>query len=252
MSDDHILLETSAEHPGVRIIRFNRPDKKNAITEAMYRRMADGLKAANTDAEIRAIAFFGTQGCFTAGNDMKDFLAYALGGGSARPAAFDFLVELAGSEKPVVSGVDGLAIGIGTTLNMHCDLTVASARSLFKTPFAELGLVPEAGSSLLGPLAMGHQRAFGLLVIGEGMSGEAAREAGLVYRVVEPEAVEGETLRLAARLAALPPEAVAISRNLLRGDRAALKARMEEELVHFMARLKSAEARAAFEAFLKK
>ncbi len=89
----------------------------------------------------------------------------------------DFLVELAGSEKPVVSGVDGLAIGIGTTLNMHCDLTVASARSLFKTPFAELGLVPEAGSSLLGPRAMGHQRAFGLLVIGEGMNGEAAREA---------------------------------------------------------------------------
>lgn len=252
MSEHHIILEAAEAFPGVRIIRFNRPEKKNAITEAMYRRMAEGLRQANADPAIRAIVFLGTDGCFTAGNDMKDFLAYALGAASARPAAFDFLVELSGSEKPLVSGVDGLAIGIGTTLNLHCDLTVASTRSLFRAPFAELGLVPEAGSSLLGPATMGHQRAFGLLVAGEGMSGEEAHRAGIVYRLVEPHEVDGEALRLGAHLATLPPEAVKISRGLLRGDRSALSARMEEELSHFMARLKSAEARAAFEAFLAK
>lgn len=252
MSENHILLEQVESFPGVQIIRFNRPEKKNAITEAMYNRLAEALRAANADAEIRAIALLGTEGCFTAGNDMKDFLAYAMGGSMARPVAFDFLQELADSAKPIVSGVDGLAIGIGTTINMHCDLTVASTRSLFKAPFVDLGLVPEAGSSLIAPRVMGYQRAFALLVAGEGFSGQEAKDAGLVYRVVDPHEVDGEALRLAARLASLPPEALSISRALLRGDRAPLMDRMNEELVYFAARLKSAEARAAFEAFLSR
>ena len=252
MSENHILLERAEAFPGVQIIRFNRPEKKNAITEAMYNRLAEALRAANADAEIRAIALLGTEGCFTAGNDMKDFLAYAMGGSMARPVAFDFLQELADSAKPIVSGVDGLAIGIGTTINMHCDLTVASTRSLFKAPFVDLGLVPEAGSSLIAPRVMGYQRAFALLVAGEGFSGQEAKDAGLVYRVVDPHEVDGEALRLAARLASLPPEALSISRALLRGDRAPLMDRMNEELVYFAARLKSAEARAAFEAFLSR
>lgn len=252
MSENHILLEQVETFPGVQIIRFNRPEKKNAITEAMYARMAGALQAANQNPDIRAIAFLGTDGCFTAGNDMKDFLAYAMGGSLSRPVAFDFLQELADSQKPIVSGVDGLAIGIGTTINMHCDLTVASSRSLFKAPFVDLGLVPEAGSSLIAPRVMGFQRAFALLVAGEGFSGDEAKEAGLVYRVVEPDEVAPETLRLAERLARLPPESLAISRRLLRGDRAPLMERMNEELVHFAARLKSAEARRAFEAFLSK
>ncbi len=252
MSENHILLERAEAFPGVQIIRFNRPEKKNAITEAMYNRLAEALRAANADAEIRAIALLGTEGCFTAGNDMKDFLAYAMGGSMARPVAFDFLQELADSAKPIVSGVDGLAIGIGTTINMHCDLTVASTRSLFKAPFVDLGLVPEAGSSLIAPRVMGYQRAFALLVAGEGFSGQEAKDAGLVYRVVDPHEVDGEALRLAARLASLPPEALSISRALLRGDRAPLMERMNEELVYFAARLKSAEARAAFEAFLSR
>lgn len=252
MSENHILLERAEAFPGVQIIRFNRPEKKNAITEAMYNRLAEALRAANADAEIRAIALLGTEGCFTAGNDMKDFLAYAMGGSMARPVAFDFLQELADSAKPIVSGVDGLAIGIGTTINMHCDLTVASTRSLFKAPFVDLGLVPEAGSSLIAPRVMGYQRAFALLVAGEGFSGQEAKDAGLVYRVVDPHEVDGEALRLAARLASLPPEALSISRALLRGDRAPLMERMNEELVYFAARLKSTEARAAFEAFLSR
>ena len=252
MSENHILLERVETFPGVQIIRFNRPEKKNAITEAMYARMAEALRNANEDPEIRAIAFLGTDGCFTAGNDMKDFLAYAMGSSMTRPVAFDFLQELADSAKPIVSGVDGLAIGIGTTINMHCDLTVASPRSLFKAPFVDLGLVPEAGSSLIAPRVMGYQRAFALLVAGEGFSGEEAREAGLVYRIVEANEVASEALRLASRLAELPPQALAISRNLLRGDRSIVMERMNEELVYFAARLKSAEAKAAFEAFLNR
>ena len=249
---EHILIERPETAPGVQVIRLNRAEKKNAITEAMYGRMAEALKAANADPAIRAIAVLGTDGCFTAGNDMKDVLTYAMSGSFSRPVAFDFLQELADSAKPIVSGVDGLAIGIGTTINMHCDLTVASARSLFKAPFVDLGLVPEAGSSLIAPRVMGYQRAFAMLVAGEGFTGQEAKDAGLIYRIVDPEEVAPETLRLAARLAKLPPEALAISRALLRGDRAPMMERMNEELVYFAARLKSAEARKAFEAFLNK
>ncbi|MCM2440794.1 crotonase/enoyl-CoA hydratase family protein [Agrobacterium vitis] len=247
---EHILVERPETHPGVLVIRFNRPDKKNAITEAMYHRITAALNEAQADDTVRAVAFLGTEGCFTAGNDMGDFLAYALSDGSKLPAAALVLRALVAAEKPLVSGVDGLAIGIGTTLNMHCDLTIASSRSLFKTPFVDLALVPEAASSLLAPLAMGHQRAFALLALGEGFSAEEARAAGLIWKVVEPDAVERETLALAANLAKKPPQALKIARDLLRGDRSLVLARLDEELAHFAAQLKSAEARAAFEAFL--
>src|SRR6202000_3054354 len=147
-------------------IRFNRPEKKNAITRAMYGRMTEALNEANEDVSIRAIAFLGTEGAFSSGNDLADFLAFATGG-SMGTEVFDFLHALAGADKPVVSGVDGLAIGIGTTMHLHCDMTVASDRSVFRTPFVYLGLVPEAGSSLIAPRLMGNQRAFALLAAGE-------------------------------------------------------------------------------------
>ncbi|MCO6177316.1 crotonase/enoyl-CoA hydratase family protein [Ciceribacter sp. RN22] len=248
---DHILIERPEAHPGVLVIRFNRPEKKNAITQAMYAKMTDGLLSAEDDAAIRCVAFLGTEGCFSAGNDMADFLAFAMAGAVGEPAAFGFLKALWSVSKPVVSGVDGLAIGIGTTIQMHCDMTIASDRSLFKTPFVDLALVPEAGSSLLAPRMMGHQRAFAMLAASEGFSAEEARAAGLIWKVVAPEAVEAETLTLAASIAAKPPEAMRIARDLIRGDRAELFVRMEEELAFFVERLKSAEARAAFEAFLK-
>lgn len=252
MSQDHILIDRPQAHPGVLVIRFNRPDKKNAITQAMYGLMTSALADANADAEVRAVAFFGTEGCFSAGNDMADFLAFAMSGGAGRPAAFDFLKALATAEKPLVSGVDGLAIGIGTTLHMHCDMTIASDRSLFKTPFVDLGLVPEAASSLLAPRVMGHQRAFALLAASEAFSAEEARAAGLIWKVVSPAEVETETLALAARLASRPPQAMKIARDLIRGETADILVRMEAELVHFVDRLKSAEARAAFEAFMRR
>ncbi|OHV76106.1 enoyl-CoA hydratase [Rhizobium sp. LCM 4573] len=234
------------------VIRFNRPEKKNAITSAMYDRMTAALEEANGDEAIRAAAFLGTEGCFSAGNDMGDFLAYAMSGSKEAPAAAVFIKALAVAEKPLVSGVDGLAIGIGTTLNLHCDMTVASSRSLFRTPFVDLALVPEAASSLLAPKVIGHQRAFAMLVAGEGLSAEAALQAGMIWKVVEPEAVEAETLALAASLAKKPPQALRIARDLVRGPRDAVLSRIDEELVHFAAQLRSAEARAAFEAFLKR
>lgn len=249
---DHILIECPEAHPGVMVIRLNRPEKKNAITAAMYRKMVAGLEQAAADGAIRVVAFLGSEGCFSAGNDMGDFLSYAMSGSSEPPAAVDFLKALATFEKPLVSGVDGLAIGIGTTLHLHCDLTVASARSLFRTPFVDLALVPEAASSLLAPAVMGQQRAFALLAAGEGFSGEEACAAGLIWKVVPAQEVEAETLAIAAKLAAKPAGALKIARDLVRPSPAAVLARIDAEMVHFAAQLKSAEARAAFEAFLKR
>ncbi|CAD7056592.1 enoyl-CoA hydratase [Pseudorhizobium halotolerans] len=251
MSDNHILVERPDTQPGVLLIRLNRPEKKNAITTAMYARMTEALHEADNDAEIRAVAFLGTDNCFSAGNDMADFLTYAMGGGG-RPSAADFLQALATCDKPMVSGVDGLAIGIGTTIHLHCDMTIASNRSLFRTPFVDLALVPEAASSLIAPRVMGYQRAFALLAAGESFSAEQAREAGIVWKIVSSDAVEAETLALAANLAAKPPHAMKIARNLIRGNGDDVLARMDEELVHFTAQLRSAEARAAFEAFMRR
>jgi enoyl-CoA hydratase/carnithine racemase len=164
----------------------------------------------------------------------------------------DFLKALASARKPLVSGVDGLAIGIGTTIHLHCDLTIASDRSVFKTPFVDLALVPEAASSLIAPRIMGHQRAFALLAAGEAFSAAEAKESGLIWRVTTPEAVEKETLAAAAKLAAKPPEALRIARELIRGSRQDIIARIHDESVHFEAQLRSAEARTAFEAFMKR
>lgn len=252
MSAEPIFVQRPETAPGVEVIRFNRPEKKNAITDAMYRTMIEALQAADADADVRAIVFLGSDGCFSAGNDMADFMAFAMSGGQGRLAAGDFLHTLVGVGKPIISGVDGLAIGIGTTLNLHCDLTVASSRSLFKTPFVDLALVPEAASSLLVPRIMGHQRAFALLAAGEGFSAEQALQAGLIWKVVSETEVESETLKIAASLAAKPPKALKIARDLLRGDVSEVRDRIDAEIVHFAAQLQSAEAKAAFEAFMRR
>ena len=165
---------------------------------------------------------------------------------------FDFLEAIIMSEKPLLAGVDGLAIGVGTTMLMHCDYVLASDHSAFSTPFVDLGLVPEAGSSLIAPRIMGHQKAFELLAMGAKWSGEEARQAGLVNAVVPAEELEKAALGAALALAAKPPEALAISRKLIRGDRSDVLARMKEEAVLFGERLQSDEAKAAFMAFMAK
>lgn len=245
---DHILIERQG---AAQIIRMNRPDKKNALTRAMYGRMSAALTAGDADPDVRVHVFLGVPGAFSAGNDLADFLAVATGGEGGNEV-WDFLMALAKAEKPMLSGVDGIAVGIGTTLNLHCDLTFATPRTVFRTPFVDLGLVPEAGSSLLAPRILGRQDAFALLALGEGFSAERAKAAGLIYAVVGEGELEAAVLAAAKAVAAKPPEAVKIARDLMLGDREPLLARIAEESELFRRRLKSDEARAAFVAFMNR
>lgn len=237
---------------GVQIIRLNRPEKKNALTRDMYHGIAQALKNGDEDDTIRVHVIFGQPGAFSAGNDMQDFMNAALSHGSLGSEIIDFLHTLALTRKPLISGVDGLAIGVGTTLNLHCDLTFATPRSLFRTPFVDLGLIPEAGSSLLGPKIMGYQRAFALLAMGESFSAEQAREAGIVYRIVAEEELEAEVLKTAHTLAARPPVALQLTRDLLRSTDEPLTARIDREAQIFAERLKSTETAQAVGAFLSR
>lgn len=245
---DHILIE---RRDAVQVIRMNRPDKKNALTRAMYGKMSQALAAGDADPAVRVHVFLGVPGAFSAGNDLTDFLAVATGG-EGGSEVWEFLLALAKSQKPMVSGVDGIAVGIGTTLNLHCDLTFATPRTVFRTPFVDLGLVPEAGSSLLVPQVLGRQGAFALLALGEGLSAEQAKAAGLIHQVVGEDVLEQEVLAAAAQIAAKPPEALRIARDLMRGPREPLVARIEEETALFRQRLKSDEARAALVAFMER
>ena len=235
----------------VQIVRMNRPDKKNAITRAMYAAMAKALTDGDADEAVRVHLILGVPGAFSSGNDLADFMAVATGGEQGTEVA-DFLQALATAEKPIVSGVDGIAVGIGTTLNFHCDVTLATRRTQFHTPFVDLGLVPEAGSSLLGPALLGRQQAFALLGLGEPFPAERAKAAGLIYDVVPEDELEAAALAAARRVAAKPPQALKIARDLMLGDRAALVERIREEGRQFAARLKSDEARNAFVAFMNR
>lgn len=235
----------------VQTIRMNRPDKKNAITRAMYAAMAQALAEGDADDAVRVHLILGVPGAFSSGNDLADFMAVATGGEHGTEV-YDFLMALAKAGKPVVSGVDGIAVGIGTTMILHCDLTLATPRTRFHTPFVDLGLVPEAGSSLLGPALLGRQRAFALLGLGEPLAAVEAKAAGLIHDVVPEEELEAAALALARRVAQKPPQALRIARDLMLGDRAALVARIEEEGRQFAARLKSDEARDAFVAFMNR
>lgn len=235
----------------VQSVRFNRADKKNAITRAMYKSMADAIVAADDDDEIGATLLLGQPEVFTSGNDLNDFVAVATGAEHGGEVG-EFLSAIATGQKPLVAAVDGLAVGVGTTCLMHCDLVYASPRAWFQTPFLDLGLVPEAASSLIGPRIMGHQKAFSLLVLGERFSAERAEKAGLVNDVIDQIDLESRAMASAQNLAQKPPEAMAISRRLVRGDRDEIVARIHEESKHFSERLRSDEARNAFVAFMQK
>ncbi|MCQ0987831.1 crotonase/enoyl-CoA hydratase family protein [Jiella marina] len=242
------LVAVTAEG-GVVTIRMNRPEKKNAINRAMYREMKEALEAAAQDDAVRAIVFAGVPGAFCAGNDIADFMAIAEGG-SLPGEVRDFLLLVAQYPKPLVAALDGLAIGIGTTLLMHCDLAYATPNSVFRTPFLDLGVTPEAASSLIAPRMMGDQRAFALLVLGEAFDAQSAREAGLIYKVSED--CEAAAMEAARALAKKPPEALSIARELVRGPRTDVVATIDRELEIFSERLRSKEARAAFAAFLSR
>jgi enoyl-CoA hydratase/carnithine racemase len=241
---DPILV---SDDGGVRTIRMNRPEKKNALTQPMYAEMTRALGEAGSNQAIRCVMIAGGQGAFCAGSDIGDFQKRAEGG--LEPVTVDFLHALARSRKPLVAAVDGLAVGIGTTMLLHCDYVVAATGSVFTTPFVKLGLIPEAASSLLAPLRMGHARAFAMLVMGRPLTAEAALAAGLVNAVVDQAEVEAAARNAANEIAALPAGAVALARQLMRGDLDAIAERVDTEAMHFKERLRSDEARAAFAAF---
>jgi enoyl-CoA hydratase/carnithine racemase len=243
-------VTTTREGP-VLVIRLNRAEKKNALTGAMYQALTSGIATAESDESIAASVILGQPGIFCAGNDIKDFIAFAMGGGIGQPI-LDFLRALVGSTKPLVAGVDGAAIGIGTTMLLHCDYVLSSPRAVYATPFVDLGLVPEAASSLIVPQLMGNRLAFEMLAMGTRFDADRARASGIVNHIVAEADLEAETLRAALGIASKPREAVRLARRLIRGDVAPILARIDEEAKLFSERLMSQEARAAFEAFLSR
>jgi enoyl-CoA hydratase/carnithine racemase len=241
----------TARDGGVLRIELNRPEKKNAITIAMYQALGDALQSASGDRGIRAVLLHGKPEVFSSGNDVADFLADPPRGEDFAP--FRFLRVLARFDKPLVAAVSGAAIGIGTTLLLHCDLVYAAAGARFQLPFASLGLAPEAASSLLLPRLAGWQKAAELLMLGEPFTAETAQDIGLVNRVVPAEALL-ETATAAARaLATKPPAALRATKALMKQ---ALSAQVDEamsrEIREFTERLRSPEAKEAFAAFLEK
>jgi enoyl-CoA hydratase/carnithine racemase len=237
---------------GVQTLRLARAAKKNALTSAMYA----GLRAALVDGDRRedvaVHVLTGSGGSFSAGSDVAEFAERAKGRTDLSGPIVDFIRYLPLVEKPLVAAVDGLAVGLGTTLLFHCDLVYATPASTFRTPFLDLGLVPEAGSSVLAPQRMGHARAFELLALGETFSAERAMAAGLVNAMVGEGELEAMAMKAALRLARKPPQALALCRRLMRGDNDILRRQIEEEARIFAERLASPEAREAFAAFLEK
>jgi enoyl-CoA hydratase/carnithine racemase len=242
------LVRSCAE--GVCELRFNRPEKRNAITFAMYQAFAAHLRAALDDEAVRAVVLSGAGASFTAGNDLNDFLNGPEFSGSH--PVIEVLRTLATFGKPLIAAVHGQTVGIGVTMLLHCDLVVAAQGTVLTMPFVALGLVPEAGSSLLVPRLLGQQRAAELLLLGQPLDAVAAERLGLVNRVVEEAKLMDEARALAQRLAQQPVSALGATKRLLRGDPAELLARIDAEVLEFSSRLKSAEFRARVQALLGK
>jgi enoyl-CoA hydratase/carnithine racemase len=247
MASDEILVSTDGD---VRTIRINRPSKKNAITAAMYAAMADALEAAAGDPGVRVAVILGEGDTFTAGNDLKDFIE--IPPLDQDQPVFRFLRAISSFPKPLVAGVSGLAVGVGTTLLLHCDIVVATPDARFSLPFVDLALVPEAASSMLLPRLIGHQRAARHLMLGDPFDAETALAYGIVSEIVEAAGLGARVSEIARRIAAKPPEAVRLTKALLKRGEESVASRMEQEGEAIGARLQSAEAREAFQAFFEK
>ena len=233
-------------------LTIDRPEKKNALTNIMYGQFADALEAARSDDGVRCVVVTGAGDTFTAGNDINDFAAVATGDTKYLDRHVHRVLHvLAAFEKPVVAAVPGLAVGIGTTMLLHCDLVFLSETALLSTPFVDLALVPEAASSLLLQARIGYARAFSMFALGEKVDAASALAWGLANKVVAGNELYGVAMAAAEALAARPPGAVVATKALMR-DRDALLARMAEEGKAFQARLSSPEAREAFTAFAER
>jgi enoyl-CoA hydratase/carnithine racemase len=240
---------------GVATIEIARPEKKNALTQAMYQAMADALNAAREDQAVRAVLITGQPGIFTSGNDIEDFMQRAPGQGSDAmdSPVFRFMRALLDCDKPVVAAVTGAAIGIGTTLLLHCDFVYVSDEARLAMPFVALGLVPEFASSLVVPQLMGHRRAAQLLLTGDPFTPEQAVECGIATAVIPAGEVVNHARRIAERFNSLPPGAVREAKQLMRAPQRELTlATIRTEGEIFGRRLKSPEAIEAFTAFFQK
>jgi len=240
---------------GVATIEIARPEKKNALTVAMYQAMTDALKAAREDAAVRAVLITGQPGVFTSGNDIEDFMTRAPGQGSDNldSPVFEFMRALLECDKPVVAAVTGAAVGIGTTMLLHCDFVYVSDEARLAMPFVALGLVPEFASSLVVPQLMGHRRAAEKLLLGDPFTPEQAVECGIANAVLPAGEVVNHARRIAERFNSLPPGAVREAKQLLRAPlhEQTLQVIRTEGAI-FARRLKSPEAMEAFQAFFQK
>ena len=249
---DTLISEKSS---GVLTLTLNRPEKKNALTRAMYQALADGIDGTERDEDVRCVLIQAEGDMFTAGNDLGDFAAAANKGDPASDAALirgnPLLIALAKAKTPIVAAVNGRAVGIGTTMLLHCDLVFVSDDALLTTPFVNLALVPEAASSLLLPSRIGHVRAFAMFVLGEAVDAKKAVDWGIANASFPRAELRAKARAAAEAVAARPASAAQITKSLMR-DPAALAARMELEGVHFAAQLKSSEAKEAFAAFAEK
>jgi len=243
-----ILIHTEA---AVTTITINRLDKKNSVTAVMYAALADALESAGSDAAVRVVVIQGHETIFCAGNDIKDFLSVPPDHAGA--PVFRFMRGISRFAKPIVASVCGPAVGIGTTLLLHCDLVYAGDNAAFSMPFVNLGICPEAGSSLLVPQLMGHQRAAEALLLGEPFMAETALEMGLINRIVPPSEANALAQRQAQKLAAKPLSSLIETKRLMKKGNAALVAeRIEEEGASFGRMLSELAAREAFSAFMEK
>ncbi|MCK7552647.1 enoyl-CoA hydratase [Marinobacter goseongensis] len=246
---DLVLTEQQGH---VLVVRINRPDRKNALTHAMYTALGDAVEQLHENAAIRCVLFTGSEECFTAGNDLSDFAAGLPGAFEETPVG-RFLFLLATATKPAVAAVNGPAVGIGTTLLLHCDMVFAGNNARFQMPFANLGLCPEGGSSLLLPSWLGRVRAAELLMLGGAFTADDAYRLGLINRICEPADTEATALDTCQKLAAQAPAALRATKELLnRPTLEELKTTMLVEGKKFSERLKSPEAAEAFKAFMEK
>jgi enoyl-CoA hydratase/carnithine racemase len=231
-------------------IIFARPDKKNALSNAMYRTAAEALNAAQTNPAVRVVLFGAEGDAFTAGNDLADF-ASAAAGKPDELQANRFIEALARADKPIVAAVSGLAVGVGTTMLLHCDLVYVAATATLTAPFVNLALVPEAASSMLLPARLGHVRAFAMFALGEALSGPEAVALGLANKALPAEQVLRAAREAARMLAARAPGSLIATKKLMR-DRARIRDQIEGEGAIFADRLRSAEAAEAFRAFAER
>jgi enoyl-CoA hydratase/carnithine racemase len=237
---------------GVMRITFARPEKKNAITNAMYGALADALNQAERDAAVRAVLFEAEGDAFTAGNDLGDFVAVASGTlKRSEMRVHEFLSALARGKKPYIAAVQGLAVGVGVTMLLHCDLVFVAEDARLTTPFVSLALVPEAASSWLLPSRIGHARAYAMFALGEALEGRTAATLGLANAAVPAAQVKDKALAAARAVAKQPAGALQATKALMR-DADAIAAVMARESDIFSARLKTAEAAEAFRAFAER